>query len=108
MLDHFVRGSVVRISPEAPVPVLDFEDESFMPGGAANVARNLTALQAPTASRIRAWGSAWRSSAGPSTARPFGNTVLTLIGALASRSMSRHRPMASKFSIARPIGSNIM
>jgi D-glycero-beta-D-manno-heptose-7-phosphate kinase len=48
MLDHFIRGSVARISPEAPVPVLDFEGESFMPGGAANVARNLTALRAPT------------------------------------------------------------
>ena len=45
MLDHFIWGSVARISPEAPVPVLDFERESFMPGGAANVARNLTALQ---------------------------------------------------------------
>jgi len=48
MLDHFVRGSVARISPEAPVPVVDFEDENFMPGGAANVARNLTALRVPT------------------------------------------------------------
>lgn len=48
MLDHFVQGSVARISPEAPVPVLDFESESFMPGGAANVARNLTALGVPT------------------------------------------------------------
>ena len=48
MLDHFIRGSVARISPEAPVPVLDFEGESFMHGGAANVARNLTALRAPT------------------------------------------------------------
>ncbi len=47
MLDHFIRGSVARISPEAPVPILDFEGESFMPGGAANVARNLTALQVP-------------------------------------------------------------
>jgi D-glycero-beta-D-manno-heptose-7-phosphate kinase len=44
MLDHFIWGSVGRISPEAPVPVLEFERESFMPGGAANVARNLTAL----------------------------------------------------------------
>ena len=32
---------MARISPEAPVPVVDFERESFMPGGAANVARNL-------------------------------------------------------------------
>lgn len=48
MLDHFIWGNVARISPEAPVPVVDFERESFMPGGAANVARNLTALEAPT------------------------------------------------------------
>src|SRR6266705_853903 len=46
MLDHFIWGSVSRISPEAPVPVVDFERENFMPGGAANVARNLTALRA--------------------------------------------------------------
>ena len=48
MLDSFVSGSVSRISPEAPVPVLRYESESLMPGGAANVARNLTALGAPT------------------------------------------------------------
>jgi rfaE bifunctional protein kinase chain/domain len=48
MLDQFIWGHVVRISPEAPVPVVDFERESFMPGGAANVARNLTALNATT------------------------------------------------------------
>src|SRR5262245_4909205 len=48
MLDHFIWGSVGRISPEAPVPVVDFERENFMPGGAANVARNLAALDATT------------------------------------------------------------
>jgi D-beta-D-heptose 7-phosphate kinase/D-beta-D-heptose 1-phosphate adenosyltransferase len=48
MLDQFIWGNVARISPEAPVPVVDFERESFMPGGAANVARNLTALSATT------------------------------------------------------------
>jgi D-glycero-beta-D-manno-heptose-7-phosphate kinase len=48
MLDQFIWGSVARISPEAPVPVVDFERESFMPGGAANAARNLTALRANT------------------------------------------------------------
>jgi rfaE bifunctional protein kinase chain/domain len=48
MLDQFIWGSVARISPEAPVPVVDFSHESFMPGGAANVARNLTALAVPT------------------------------------------------------------
>jgi D-beta-D-heptose 7-phosphate kinase/D-beta-D-heptose 1-phosphate adenosyltransferase len=44
MLDHFIWGGVSRISPEAPVPVVEFERENFMPGGAANVARNLTSL----------------------------------------------------------------
>jgi D-beta-D-heptose 7-phosphate kinase/D-beta-D-heptose 1-phosphate adenosyltransferase len=48
MLDQFIWGNVARISPEAPVPVVDFERESFMPGGAANVARNLIALHATT------------------------------------------------------------
>ncbi|MGA2244455.1 MAG: D-glycero-beta-D-manno-heptose-7-phosphate kinase [Verrucomicrobiota bacterium] len=47
MLDQFIWGSVSRISPEAPVPVLDFSRESFMPGGAANVARNLVSLATP-------------------------------------------------------------
>src|SRR5450432_906639 len=45
MLDQFIWGGVARISPEAPVPVVDFARESFMPGGAANVARNLSALK---------------------------------------------------------------
>jgi len=45
MLDQFIWGRVARISPEAPVPIVEFERESYMPGGAANVARNLTALQ---------------------------------------------------------------
>ena len=41
MLDEFVWGKVDRISPEAPVPVVEVTGESFYPGGAANVARNL-------------------------------------------------------------------
>ncbi|MBK9139882.1 MAG: D-glycero-beta-D-manno-heptose-7-phosphate kinase [Verrucomicrobia bacterium] len=49
MLDRFVWGTVNRISPEAPVPVVEFVRESAMPGGAANVARNLTALGAGAA-----------------------------------------------------------
>src|SRR5258708_4379514 len=48
MLDHFIWGQVGRISPEAPVPVVDFERETYIPGGAGNVARNLTALGVPT------------------------------------------------------------
>jgi D-glycero-beta-D-manno-heptose-7-phosphate kinase len=41
MLDGYVWGRVSRISPEAPVPVVEVVRESFFPGGAANVARNI-------------------------------------------------------------------
>ena len=46
MLDRFIDGSVDRISPEAPVPILNLGSETNMPGGAANVARNLAHLGA--------------------------------------------------------------
>jgi len=46
MLDHFIWGSVSRISPEAPVPVVRVTKESFHLGGAGNVACNLAALGA--------------------------------------------------------------
>ena len=44
MLDRFMIGRVGRISPEAPVPVVVFENEEVRLGGAANVAHNLRAL----------------------------------------------------------------
>ena len=46
MLDEFVWGEVTRISPEAPVPVVDIRRESVHLGGAANVLANLVALGA--------------------------------------------------------------
>ncbi len=46
MLDHFIKGSVSRISPEAPVPVVNVNKEFFVAGGAGNVAVNLAALEA--------------------------------------------------------------
>ena len=44
MLDRFIWGSVGRISPEAPVPVVEVKSETAMLGGAANVLHNLIAL----------------------------------------------------------------
>lgn len=44
MLDRYFWGNVTRVSPEAPVPVIDIEKESFHLGGAANVANNLFSL----------------------------------------------------------------
>src|ERR1041385_6818499 len=44
MLDEFIWGEVTRISPEAPVPVVNIQRESTRLGGAANVLANLVAL----------------------------------------------------------------
>lgn len=44
MLDHFVFGRVSRISPEAPVPVVEHEHDEYRVGGAGNVAHNVRAL----------------------------------------------------------------
>jgi D-glycero-beta-D-manno-heptose-7-phosphate kinase len=46
MLDRFVWGGASRLSPEAPVPVVDYESQQDVPGGAANVAANIAALRA--------------------------------------------------------------
>jgi rfaE bifunctional protein kinase chain/domain len=44
MLDRFIVGNVTRISPEAPVPIVQFQSEHLRLGGAANVAHNIVAL----------------------------------------------------------------
>jgi len=49
ILDQFVWGRVSRISPEAPVPVVEVDRETQYPGGAANVARNLREFTAHAA-----------------------------------------------------------
>jgi rfaE bifunctional protein kinase chain/domain len=46
MVDRFIVGTVTRISPEAPVPVVRFQSEHTRLGGAANVAHNLSAIGA--------------------------------------------------------------
>jgi D-beta-D-heptose 7-phosphate kinase/D-beta-D-heptose 1-phosphate adenosyltransferase len=49
MLDRYAYGTVDRVSPEAPVPIVSISREVAMPGGAGNVVRNLTALGASVA-----------------------------------------------------------
>ncbi|WP_373552847.1 bifunctional heptose 7-phosphate kinase/heptose 1-phosphate adenyltransferase [Haliscomenobacter sp.] len=46
MIDRYLRGNVTRISPEAPVPVVNLEGEDLRLGGAANVALNVRAMGA--------------------------------------------------------------
>ncbi len=60
MLDEFVWGKVSRISPEAPVPVVEVSTESSYPGGAANVGRNL----AEFTSSVRVLGAIGRDAFG--------------------------------------------
>jgi D-beta-D-heptose 7-phosphate kinase/D-beta-D-heptose 1-phosphate adenosyltransferase len=60
MLDQFVWGSVWRISPEAPVPVVQVTREELRPGGAGNVATNIAAL----GGRAAACGIVGRDAAG--------------------------------------------
>jgi D-beta-D-heptose 7-phosphate kinase/D-beta-D-heptose 1-phosphate adenosyltransferase len=71
MLDEWVWGSVSRISPEAPVPVVAVNDHSFTLGGAGNVANNLRAIGA----RV--------SFAGTVGDDPEGRRVLELFDAIA-------------------------
>jgi bifunctional ADP-heptose synthase (sugar kinase/adenylyltransferase) len=44
MLDHYINGSCDRISPEAPVQIVDVSAETYSLGGAGNVLKNLQAF----------------------------------------------------------------
>jgi len=46
MLDHYLWGQINRISPEAPVPIVDVEKKEYRLGGAANVVNNISSLEA--------------------------------------------------------------
>ena len=99
MLDQFLWGRVARISPEAPVPVVDFERDSFMPGGAAIeafyksiAAGKLSAAKVgkswfTTLGEVRAWierGSSRRSRpAPPDTPATSREVEAALAGAMA-------------------------
>src|SRR5260221_2293212 len=92
MLDEYFWGEIERISPEAPVPVLQLRRAEHMLGGAANVARNLASMGA----RVSAVGVAGTDTAGGGVARaplpagggPGGE------GAAAGRATPRQEPAA--------------
>ena len=48
MLDKYIFGNVGRISPEAPVAIVQVKDEKYIPGGAANAAHNIVTLSGTT------------------------------------------------------------
>jgi len=82
MLDRYVVGSVERISPEAPVPVLLVEEERSVPGGAANVASMLATLGADT----RIFGIAGDDSSGNTLCRLLSEQGVSIEGILRDRS----------------------
>jgi D-beta-D-heptose 7-phosphate kinase/D-beta-D-heptose 1-phosphate adenosyltransferase len=89
MLDRYVWGSVQRISPEAPIQVLNAEREDVRPGGAANVARNLAALGA----RVECAGAV---GADPAGAKLAGLLRSDGIRTALARSRTRETPVKTR------------
>jgi D-beta-D-heptose 7-phosphate kinase/D-beta-D-heptose 1-phosphate adenosyltransferase len=79
MLDRYLWGSSTRISPEAPVPVVDYEGESVCLGGAGNVAANLSAFGA----KVKMFGAIGRDEAGRAVQKCLGELGIEATGALA-------------------------
>ena len=48
IIDEYLYGESSRLSPEAPVPVIEYTHKKFLPGGAGNVAQNLKRLKVKT------------------------------------------------------------
>jgi D-beta-D-heptose 7-phosphate kinase/D-beta-D-heptose 1-phosphate adenosyltransferase len=84
MLDEFVWGRVSRISPEAPVPVVNVTRETYYPGGAANVARNLREFTGHTA----LMGAAGADAAGRQLRQLLDEVGIDTTGVLADESAS--------------------
>ena len=91
MLDRFIVGQVTRISPEAPVPVVQFQAEHVRLGGAANVAHNLAALGA----RVSLVGVVGADEAAGAAARQLAAAGIRADGLVEDRG----RPTAEKVRI---------
>ena len=92
MLDHFVIGRVDRISPEAPVPVVQFDHEEYRLGGAANVAHNVAAL----GGRVEMIGVAGDDAdAGRGCASNWPGSTSTPAASSPTRAAARHASCAS-------------
>lgn len=82
MLDQYIRGSVSRISPEAPVPVVQVSQDTCLPGGAGNVAVNLASLGA----RVSVLGIVGYDEAGLKLRTEFAAMGIEAAGVLADSS----------------------
>ena len=100
MLDQFIWGRVHRISPEAPVPVVEVRDEDMRPGGAGNVASNIAAL----GGRAALSGIVGRDAAGEHlrrTLRKLGAATDGLITSRQGRTIQKTRIIAHHQQVVR-------
>ncbi len=100
MLDRYIYGTVDRISPEAPVPVVRVVEEKNLPGGAANVARNVRSL----GGRAALSGVVGRDQAGSDLLRVLAAEGVETGGMMAlkrCRTTVKTRIMAGRQQVAR-------
>lgn len=100
MLDRYICGTATRISPEAPVPVVRVAEERHVPGGAANVARNVQALGGHAVLS----GLVGRDAAGTdlmAVLRRFGVTLSGVTASANARTTVKTRVLAERQQIVR-------
>ena len=98
MLDRYIWGDATRISPEAPVPVIDVDRETWTAGGAANVALNLAALGA----RCTVAGYLGQDDAGRKLAAALeARGIVTLATPGASQTIVKTRVMVQRQQLCR-------
>lgn len=100
MLDRFLWGSVSRISPEAPVPVVLIKKEELYPGGASNVGRNL----APFCKKVSVMGRLGNDSDGSklqTAMETFGIDLAPSIVKSSSRTVCKTRIVARQQQVVR-------
>jgi rfaE bifunctional protein kinase chain/domain len=113
MLDRYLSGSASKLSPEVPVPVVNFEEQTECLGGAGNVAANLAALGA----RVEAFGVVGEDEAGGSLRTCLRRAGIAARGLIADKSRVttvKARVIAKHHQIVRidyekrePIGSHL-
>lgn len=100
MLDEYIWGNVSRISPEAPVPVVEVSSRTLKLGGAANVASNLRALGHP----VFLFGLVGKDDRGATLRRLLSQTKIDASGVLASAlspTITKTRIMAHSQQVVR-------
>lgn len=97
MLDHYIWGDSHRISPEAPVPVVAINRDTYVPGGAANVALNCAALGATTT----VLGAIGRDEAGRTLRRLLADAVTALAAPVPGPTIVKARVILQRQQLCR-------